>query len=196
MSRRRASRARPAGGPSVLDEGLERILAARDARPAPGLPRRLDALFARLAMQVPEEEARELQTLVWALWTNHRDRRLDAAMEAASNALLEGRRDDARAMLDQLVADAPDWAEAWNKRAILAFSEDRDEDAVADILRVVELEPRHFGALAGLGQILARHGRAREAIAAFDLALAVNPHLRGLGKMVEQMRERERPRLN
>jgi Flp pilus assembly protein TadD len=147
-------------------------------------------------MQVPEEEARELQTLVWALWTNHRDRRLDAAMEAASNALLEGRRDDARAMLDQLVADAPDWAEAWNKRAILAFSEDRDEDAVADILRVVELEPRHFGALAGLGQILARHGRAREAIAAFDLALAVNPHLRGLGKMVEQMRERERPRLN
>jgi tetratricopeptide (TPR) repeat protein len=145
---------------------------------------------------VPEEEARELQTLVWALWTNHRDRRLDAAMEAASNALLEGRRDDARAMLDQLVADAPDWAEAWNKRAILAFSEDRDEDAVADILRVVELEPRHFGALAGLGQILARHGRAREAIAAFDLALAVNPHLRGLGEMVERMRERERPRLN
>ena len=116
-------------------------------------------------MKVPVEVARELQNLVWALWTNHRDRRLDAAMEAASNALLEGRRDDARTMLDQLVADAPDWAEAWNKRAILAFSEDRDEDAVADILRVVELEPRHFGALAGLGQILARHGRAREAIA-------------------------------
>ena len=86
MTRRRSPRARPAGGPSVLDEALERILAARDARPAPGLPRRLDALFARLAMKVPEEEARELQTLVWALWTNHRDRRLDAAMEAASRS--------------------------------------------------------------------------------------------------------------
>ncbi|MDW8469204.1 MAG: tetratricopeptide repeat protein [Burkholderiales bacterium] len=74
-------------------------------------------------------------------------------------------------------ARGPRWAEAWNKLATLYYMTERDDESVAAIRRTLELEPRHFGALAGLGEILRAHGERESALLAFRRALRLNPHL-------------------
>jgi len=173
-------------------------LALSDDRDAPPWPaeRRLAGLFADLAGQGAQARAREIEALIWALWTHHPDTSLDAAMGEALTALAARRHATARAILDHLVAAAPDWSEAWNKRATLAFIENRDADSIADILRCLALEPRHFGALAGLGAICARQDRPYEALLAHDLALARHPHLAALAEAAAALRRVVRARLN
>lgn len=166
-------------------------LALSDDRDAPPWPaeRRLAGLFADLAGQGAQARAREIEALIWALWSNHVDPALDHAMGEAIEALAARRHAQARVMLDRLVDAAPDWAEAWNKRATLAFVEGRDADSLGDIVRTLAREPRHFGALAGLGQICLRHDRPREALAAFDVALRINPHMEGVARTVSSLRK-------
>jgi tetratricopeptide (TPR) repeat protein len=108
-------------------------------------------------------------------------------MGAAVDAMASGELDTARPLLDRLVAQYPGWAEAWNKRATLAFIEKRDADSFADITRALELEPRHFGAVSGFGQICLRHGHLNEARAAFQVALSLNPHLKGLRELISDL---------
>ena len=81
-------------------------------------------------------------------------------------------------MLDDMVARAPGWAEAWNKRATALYLAGEHDRSLSDIDRVLALEPRHFGALAGMGLIRIAKGQYREALDAFRRALAVNPFLK------------------
>lgn len=177
----------------AIDMAFATLLGLDAVQPAAHLPRRLVALFADLARPAP---APDTEALIWALWTHHPDTSLDAAMGEALTALAARRHATARAILDHLVAAAPDWSEAWNKRATLAFIENRDVDSIADILRCLALEPRHFGALAGLGAICARQDRPHEALLAHDLALARHPHLAGVAEAAAALRRVVRARLN
>jgi predicted Zn-dependent protease len=190
MIERSASRRRAA--PEQIDAAIDAALAeALRGDPAVTPMRegtRLGRLFADLARPQPRSGAREIEALIWALWSNHDDPALDGMMAAAIDALVERRHRRARAVLDRLVAAAPDWAEAWNKRATLAFVEGRDVDCLADIARTLAREPRHFGAAAGLGQICLRQDRPREAHAAFDVALRINPHMEGVSKAAAELR--------
>ncbi|TVR07131.1 MAG: hypothetical protein EA385_13670 [Salinarimonadaceae bacterium] len=111
----------------------------------------------------------------------------------AIDAFADGRLRRAGELFDRVVRDYPDWAEAWNKRATLAYVEGRDAQAVADIARTLALEPRHFGAIAGFGQICLRHGREGEAKAAFRAALAINPHLAGIRALLDELAARSAP---
>jgi hypothetical protein len=63
-------------------------------------------------------------------------------------------------------------------------------EAVEDIYRVLAIEPRHFGALAGLGRILLHYDREEEALLAFDAALAVNPHLGAVRQEADRLRDK------
>jgi tetratricopeptide (TPR) repeat protein len=83
----------------------------------------------------------------------------------------------ARIMLDRIVQQAPEYAEGWNLRATVHYMEDEYGEALGDIERVLALEPRHFGALAGLGRIFLELEDKKAALKAFQAALAVNPHL-------------------
>ncbi len=172
----------------AIDNVLGLILAERasDFEKRDGVQRRLTRLLSELATPHPARAPDELEDLVWALWISHPDPAAEALMAQAVDALASGEFDKARPLLDDLVARYPDWAEAWNKRATLAFVEDRDLDAVSDITRTLRLEPRHFGAVAGFGQICLRHGHVHEARAAFTVALALNPHLDSIREMLDE----------
>ena len=114
---------------------------------------------------------------IWKLWQQSGSPELDAAMQ---HAVLVMGQVPALAMpiLDDIVARAPNWAEGWNKRATVLYLMGEYDRSLADIDRVLALEPRHFGALAGMGLIRIEKGETREALAAFRRALAVNPFLR------------------
>lgn len=172
----------------TVDNVLGLALEWTDRSPSPQLPRRLDALFRELRKPTPSRPPQEIENLIWALWISHPDPEAERRMVLATEAMAAGRLQIALPLLDRLVCEHPDWAEAWNKRATVAFLEDRDEAALADIERALALEPRHFGALAGFGQICLRAGRPTEARAAFQVALAINPHLESLKDLLEELR--------
>jgi predicted Zn-dependent protease len=169
-----------------FDKAFELVISQR-TRAEQSRASRLDALFADLRRSTPLRDPNETMELIWAIWIDHKDRDASHRMIAAVEAISAGARDLARPMLDQLVEEFPDWAEAWNKRATLAFMEKRDVDSIGDIARTLELEPRHFGAILGFAQICLRHGRTQEAKAAFETALKLNPHISGLHEVVEDL---------
>lgn len=160
----------------ALAETLKLILRAHPAGTA-GRNARLGGLFGDLRTDPPPRPAHLIEDEIWAIWTSHDDPALEARMQRAISAIARRRFDEAEDLLDGLVTQAPDWAEAWNKRATLFFLLRRDEASIDDIRRTLELEPRHFGAICGFGQICLRHGEPAAAASAFAAALDRNPHL-------------------
>ncbi|HMB09633.1 hypothetical protein [Saliniramus sp.] len=173
----------PARRASLVLPGAD--AAARD--PALRAQRRLAKLFDALAHFHPSRPVAEIEDLVWALWISHPSKAAEALMTRGIEAFADGRLAQARGHFDALVAAWPAWAEAWNKRATLAYVEGRDRDACRDIARTLEREPRHFGAIAGFGQICLRRGRPCEAAIAFRAALTLNPHLHGIRALLDDI---------
>ena len=95
---------------------------------------------------------------------------------------------EALEIFNELIAADPGFAEAWNKRATLHFMMGEIEKSRADVERTLDLEPRHFGALSGLGQIELLSGDREGALKAFENALDTNPHLPGARRMIERLR--------
>lgn len=179
----------------MVADVLKLILSLAGRQPAPGLPRQLDGLFLRLASAGPDEVA-DIEDMIWALWTHHADAAAEDAMKRACGAMAHGRHAEAEELLDRLVVERPDWAEAWNKRATLYFLVDRVAESVADIGRTLEIEPRHFGALCGFGQICLRSGEEAAALAAFEAALRLHPALKGLPGTVAVLTQRQSRRVH
>lgn len=162
------------------------------------LPRhgRLAALFAALRAVPPPRPVHEIEDEIWAIWTGHDDPALEARMQRAISAIARRRLAEGERMLDDLVRDAPDWAEAWNKRATLHFLAQQDDASIADIHRTLGLEPRHFGAICGFAHICLRQGEVTAATEAFAAALGINPHLDGVRAMLAQLAPTPPRRLN
>ena len=160
---------------------------APDVHQPAGRRKILDELFDKLAKATDDDEAKVLAAAIERVWmvsgSDTADllmTRVGAAMEAKDWSLGEE-------VLDKIVEIAPDWAEGWNKRATVRFSKYDYSGAVADIAHVLALEPRHFGALAGLGFILRKMDMDKLALRAFRAALDVNPRQEELRKMVETL---------
>ena len=171
----------------MLEDTLKLILSLPGRKPARSLPRRLDGLFAELARVPGAPEASRIETLIWSAWMSHADPTAEESLERATRAIAAHDPAEAEAILDELVQAHPDYAEAWNKRATLCFRMNRDDESVRDIRRTLELEPRHFGAICGFGQICLRHGNRAAALFAFDAALRINPHLGAVRTVFEEL---------
>src|SRR3546814_6374505 len=102
---------------------------------------------------------------------------------------------DALHTFTTLVEDAPDFAEAWNKRATVHFLMGHLAESAADVAETLRLEPRHFGALSGLGQIELLRDDLEGALEAFRAALKVHPHLPGAAAAVERLAAERQPEL-
>ena len=153
---------------------------------------RLDALFERLLAAPEFEEARRIEASIWDIWVESGDDALDALMSRGWVAMNARDYDTALLSFDAIVEADPEFAEGWNKRATLFYLMERYSDSVRDVERTLELEPRHFGALSGMGLISMALGDEAAALDWFDRALAVNPHLPGAKQRVRSLREKLR----
>ena len=147
----------------------------------------LDDLYAKLSVAQDSDEAKGLADLIGAVWMRTTSDTAALLMTRAVAAFEARNYPLSLQLLDQLVVLQPGWPEAWNKRATVRyFSEDLD-GSMADVERVLKLEPRHFGALDGLGAILERTGLPRRALQAYRRALAVYPHQPEIEKTVAKL---------
>jgi tetratricopeptide (TPR) repeat protein len=109
----------------------------------------------------------------------------------ASKALTDKKFDLALDFLDQVIALKPTYAEAFNRRATVHFTMQNYQKAMADIERTIALEPRHFGALSGLAQIMDNTGREELALRAYERVLDVYPALRSaqdeVGRLADKL---------
>ena len=162
----------PVCGPAAA-QALESTVAPGPAARAA----RRERLFGFLARADSSAAGLAMEMEIWHFWLQA-PRPEDA--ELMNEALQRRRVYDlagAEALLDRLVAQAPDWAEAWNQRATVRFERDDEEGSLADIERALALEPKHFGAMAGQAIILMRTGRMRVAQAILRRAVAIHPYL-------------------
>ena len=160
---------------NAKDDILGLIAARRGRRPAWDLPF-LDALFRRLAACHPAE-VNATEDLIWDVWMDHPHRAAAHALDLATRDIAARRYDIAETRLTQLLRRAPDFAEAWHKRATLYYLLGRDQECLEDIRRTLELEPRHFAAMLHFAEILLGAGAQGEARFAFYAALTVHPRL-------------------
>jgi tetratricopeptide (TPR) repeat protein len=124
-----------------------------------------------------DENIRERATSqLWRIWFWEKGKIPLEQIEESERLLAEGDLDAAGAILDELVTDLPDFAEAWNRRAVWGFISQKYDRAIADCEEVLKLNPVHFGALHGLGLCHAALGNYSAAIGAFRLALEIQPH--------------------
>jgi Tfp pilus assembly protein PilF len=139
--------------------------------------RRLDPLFTELKAAPDAVTAQQIEAKIWRIWSESGSATVDILLERAQAAEAAGDAQLARSFLDQAVQLMPDYAEAYNRRAVLAFDADDAASALADIEDTLKREPRHFGALAGLGMIYESLGHNRAAYEAYKAALAIDPFL-------------------
>ena len=102
------------------------------------------------------QEAAEVDQRIWLLWLHSEDKAVNRLMAQGVIAMQRGALDRALDRFDEIVERAPDFAEGWNKRATVLYMMGRHRDSVADVQQVLNLEPRHYGALSGLGMIPGR----------------------------------------
>lgn len=152
---------------------------------------RLDPLFERLQDTRDAAEAEAIEQAIWSLWTRTDDPLLDLDVIAGIQAMNRGNLPQALESFDRVTEQAPDYAEGWNKRATVLYLLSDYDRSLADIARTLKLEPRHFGALSGMGMIYLQLGDKEAALKAMEEALALNPHMPGLRVHVEELRRLE-----
>lgn len=149
---------------------------------------RLDELFARLQLTRDDAEATTLTDEIWTIWRHANIPAVEWMMVESQRYMKAGILDSALGGFSMIVEAAPNFAEGWHKRATVNFLMGNFKDSIRDINKTVTLEPRHFGAYAGLGLIYLKMGREPEALKALERALEINPHLPGTRKTVKKLR--------
>jgi len=150
----------------------------------------LDTLFAALKIAPDAESAKAIEERIWALWIVSGSDTCNLLMGRVKAAADEKDYELAIRLLDAVVELKPNYTEAWNRRATLYFLQKDYGRALADLREVLAREPRHFGALSGLGLILQELGDDKHALEAYRRALAINPHLEHIDDTVKTLREK------
>lgn len=150
----------------------------------------LDFLFGALKVAPDETSAKAIEERIWALWVISRSDTANLLMTRVKTALEAQDTDLAIKLLDSIVRIKPDYIEAWNRRATLYYMKKDYGHSLADIREVLKREPRHFGALAGLGLIMQDIGDDKQALEVYRRALAVHPKLQRIPELVKTLQEK------
>jgi len=151
---------------------------------------RLNTLFEKLKSTREITEAREIEQKIWNVWLVSGDDRADAIMVKGLRAMAFRDYDTALGAFNEIVRLLPSFAEGWNKRATIFYLMGNYQASTADIETTLALEPRHFGALSGLGLICLMQGDEEKGLEAFEAALEVYPHLPGAESHIKELSQR------
>jgi Flp pilus assembly protein TadD len=151
---------------------------------------RLNALFTRLQETDSRLEAQSIENDIWHIWFNSPDAEVTRLMEQGSIAMNNGDLKTAIEDFSRITEIAPEFAEGWNRRATARYLAGDYEGSRADVAKTLALEPRHFGALSGLGLINAAEDKGEAAIEAWEDALKVNPNMPSVEQNIQDMKEK------
>ncbi|ARP63152.1 hypothetical protein A9K65_006945 [Mesorhizobium sp. WSM1497] len=176
-------------GPAWAD-GAVAPPSTQDAPPAATTKQaRLDQLFSDLKRERNEKAAERIAGNIWSEWSQSGSASIDLMMQWSQKAVEGQKFDVALDFLDQVVTLQPTYAEGWNRRATVHFMMKNYGKSMSDIDHTLQLEPRHFGALSGLAQILALTGHKQSALEAWQKVLAIYPMMRSAQDQVGTISE-------
>ena len=160
---------------------------------APAAPARtpaatLEKLFERLAAAKTPEEAKGIANLIQRRWSRSNSPTADLLMTRAQTAMKAKQLELAIELLDRVISLEPDWAEGWNQRANALFIAGDPIRSMLDIGEALKREPRHYGAMMGLGTILRQQGDDKRAMVAYRRALEVYPQLEAVKSAVDSLK--------
>lgn len=150
---------------------------------------RLDALFDTLRSSQDSAELSEVEAAIWEIWYDSGEADIDALMTEAAILVNTGNLEAAEVIYARVIELAPNFSEGWNRRATVRFYQQDYEGSLADIEQTLKLEPRHFGAMWGLGMILGLQQDYQRAILAFEKLLEIKPNSRDARPRIELLRE-------
>ena len=186
----------PAGGQT--DQPLGTPPAIEPMQPPSDLPkpqrgdriRNLDFLFDALKAAPDEASAKSVEDRIWALWLASGSDTANLLMTRVKGAVEAQDLDLAIKLLTAIIDLRPDYIEAWNRRATIYYMKKDYGRSLEDIRQVLAREPRHFGAMSGLGMIFQEFGDEKSALAVFRRALAVHPRMQRIPDMVKSLTEK------
>jgi tetratricopeptide (TPR) repeat protein len=152
--------------------------------------RNLDYLFGALKAAPDDASAKAVEDRIWAVWSSAGGDTANLLISRAKKASDGQDYDLAIRLLSAAIEIRPDFTEAWNRRATVYFLQKDYTNSMADIAHVLTREPRHFGALAGMGVIMLEIGDERHALEAYRKALEVYPRLKGMQEKVKTLTDK------
>jgi len=172
----------------AIDQSTDQSGPAEQAAPA-NKADRLDKLFADLKRERNEKAAERIAGQIWEEWFRSGSASIDLMMTWAQNAMEQQKYDVALDFLDEVIVLSPSYAEGWNRRATLHFMMSNYSKSMSDIDHTLSLEPRHFGALSGMAQILKSSGKKELALKAYQQVLEIYPMMRSAQNEVATLSE-------
>lgn len=160
------------------------------AAPSVSPKQQLDDLFTALKRQRDPEQANIIADQIRMEWSDSGSATVNLLMQWADKAIEEKRNAAALDFLDQVIALKPDYAEGWNRRATLNYAMGDYRKSMEDINQVLRIEPRHFGALAGMAAILSETGNDQLTLEAWQRFLDIFPANRAAQEQVNTITEK------
>ncbi|NQV69581.1 MAG: tetratricopeptide repeat protein [Pseudohongiella sp.] len=164
--------------------------------PSPGFSdqsdSRLDNLFSLLKQTENPATLRNTENQIWEIWLQHPNADVERLMLLATQRMNSQHYTEALAVFSQIIKSFPDYAEGWNKRATLHYVVGNLDASVSDIEKTLELEPRHFGALSGLGMVYIQREELSKAKQSFEELIKLHPNSPNAQQNLEFVNERLR----
>jgi tetratricopeptide (TPR) repeat protein len=148
---------------------------------------KLDDLFSRLAQTADPAEAGRIEAEIWIEWAKSGSPSMDLLYRRGQEAMEMGNTQAAIEHFSAIIDHDPAFTEAWNARATAYYTAGEIGPSVADIAHVLQANPRHFGALAGLAIILEESDRPEKALEVYRAAAAIHPYMAGVNDAIERL---------
>ena len=150
----------------------------------------IDKLFVQLKSALNFENSKKIEDKIWDLWTTHPTKNnLTKLLADGSSAMMDNKLDAAYDKFTEVIELDPNWAEAWNKRATVFYLIGEYEKSQNDIDKVLDLEKRHFGALAGQGLVNIKLQNFEKAIKSYEEAMKIYPSMNSGKIMIKRIKE-------
>ena len=150
---------------------------------------KLDKLFVKLKIE-NSNSAFEIEQKIWKIWSTHPSNdELTNMLNVGSNLVNNNQLSKAVEIFSNVIFQDPNWAEAWNKRATVLYMMGEFKKSQEDIDKVLELEKRHFGALAGQGLVNIQLKKYDKAIMSYEKAQKIYPTMKSPKIMIKEIKE-------